>query len=255
MNDIRQNTIPEILYILHRIEKALFEDNYEDLLIETIELNRKGILNITNIKISNLIKILDQLVIKTIKERIKSSKSLKIHGGFSIYDESIILEIKNVIKQISDEEENVIPQLEYEQKGDSTMNDVKKSDSYNVSIGSVNLTGSSLTFGEISGTVANTINKLPDSPPSEKPNLKDLLRQLQSAIEEETELSDKDKVDALEQVKALAEIGSKPFKEEDKSKVRQALKLLKFTASLLPDTAKLIESINKLLPIISKFFI
>ncbi len=68
------------------------------------------------------------------------------------------------------------------------------------------------------------------------------------------QLSDKDKIDALEQIKTLAEIGAKPTRDEEKNKVRQAMKLLKFTSTLLPDTAKLIDSTNKLLPLLPNFF-
>ena len=63
---------------------------------------------------------------------------------------------------------------------------------------------------DISGILTNTINQLPASPQSDKPGIKELLTELQTAIEAETNLSDDDKAEALEQVKALAEVGQNP---------------------------------------------
>ncbi len=59
-------------------------------------------------------------------------------------------------------------------------------------------------------THAETINQLPNSPQSDKPGIKELLTQLQVAIEEETDLNNEDKAEALEQVKALAKAGKNP---------------------------------------------
>ena len=67
-----------------------------------------------------------------------------------------------------------------------------------------------INLGEISGDVTNTINQLPDALPSNEPGLKELLSQLQVAIEAEPELPDEDKAEALEQVKVLAEAGQNP---------------------------------------------
>jgi predicted RNase H-like nuclease (RuvC/YqgF family) len=64
--------------------------------------------------------------------------------------------------------------------------------------------GSTLNIGDISGIVTNTINQLPASPKSDQPGIKELLTELQTAIEAETDLSDDDKAEALEQVKTLA---------------------------------------------------
>jgi hypothetical protein len=71
-----------------------------------------------------------------------------------------------------------------------------------------NMTG--VAIGAISGSVTNTINQLPETSQSEQPNLKELLTQLQKAIETETELPNEDKAEALEQVKTLAEAGQTP---------------------------------------------
>jgi len=59
----------------------------------------------------------------------------------------------------------------------------------------------------ISGTVAETIHQLPESSTPDKPGIKELLQQLQTAIHE---LPDDDKQQALQQLQALAEAAGDP---------------------------------------------
>jgi uncharacterized protein YjbI with pentapeptide repeats len=109
-------------------------------------------------------------------------------------------------------------------------------------------------IGAISGSVTNTINQLPDSPEPDKPGIKELMTQLQAAIEADTNLSDEDKAEALEQVKAIAEAGQKPEDGAMQKMVKNALKFLKGTIADLPSTVELVQSCGKLLPLITKFF-
>ncbi|MBW4639787.1 MAG: pentapeptide repeat-containing protein [Gloeocapsa sp. UFS-A4-WI-NPMV-4B04] len=109
-----------------------------------------------------------------------------------------------------------------------------------------------LNLGTISGNVTNAINQLPESPKSDEPGIKDLLRQLQEIIETDTELPQKGKETAVTQVQVLAEVAQDPEQPEKKDMGRQAINLLKGAASFLPDTAKLAEACTKLLPLIGK---
>lgn len=113
-----------------------------------------------------------------------------------------------------------------------------------------NVTGV-LNLGTISGSVSNTINQLPISPTPNEPGLKELLAQLQAAIETENELPPEDKAEALEQVKVLAEAGQNPEDGVLKKSARTAMKILKGTVSTLPDVTKLVEESAKLLPAIA----
>jgi hypothetical protein len=56
-----------------------------------------------------------------------------------------------------------------------------------------NMTGSTVNLGEISGNVTNSVNQLPAAPEPDKPGIKELLTQLQTLIEAETNLTDKNK--------------------------------------------------------------
>lgn len=107
-----------------------------------------------------------------------------------------------------------------------------------------------VNLSAISGDVTNAIGQLPDSL-QDKSRLKDLLTQLQSAIEAEPALSEEDKAEALEQLKTLAQVGQKPEEVASKKMAKTAVKILKGTVSGLPTAAKLIEEFNKLIPTIT----
>jgi uncharacterized protein YjbI with pentapeptide repeats len=112
-----------------------------------------------------------------------------------------------------------------------------------------------VAIGAISGSVTNTIRQLPDSPDSAQPGIKELLIQLQAAIEAETTLNDEDKVEALEQLNTLAEAGKQPQDNALQKAAKTAMKVLKGTVASLPDAAKLADACAKLLPIISKILL
>lgn len=105
--------------------------------------------------------------------------------------------------------------------------------------------------GQVSGTVTNTINQLQNSDRPQASELADLLRQLQAAIETEPDLKPDDKTEALEQINALAQAGQNPQDSALKKLANTAIKIIKGTATALPDTAKLVEACSKLLPAIA----
>jgi len=108
-----------------------------------------------------------------------------------------------------------------------------------------------LNLGTISGNVANTINKLSNSSEPGRPGLKELLIQLQEAIETEPELVPEDKAEALEQVKVLAEAGQKPEDGVLQKAAKTAVKILKGSTVGLSETTKFVTECAKLLPAIA----
>ncbi len=121
--------------------------------------------------------------------------------------------------------------------------------SQNINVGGdFNADNSIVNFGAISGQVTNQINQLG----TEQSELQGLLTDLQTAIESESELSDTDKTDALEQVEKLAEAGKAP--EENQSRAKRAIGVIKDITSGLTETNKLVEVCQKLLPVIAKVF-
>ena len=104
----------------------------------------------------------------------------------------------------------------------------------------------------ISGTVAEAIHQLPVSPEPDKPGIKELLTELQAAIEAETNLTAEDQAEALEQVKALAEAGKNPQEGTMQKAAKTSIKILKGTVASLPVAATLYEASQKLLPAIAQ---
>ena len=122
--------------------------------------------------------------------------------------------------------------------------------SQNINVGGdFNADNSIVNFGTISGQVTNQINQLG----AEQSELQGLLQQLQTAIESDTDLSDTDKTDALEQVKKLAEAGKAP--EENQSRAKRAIGVIKDITAGLTETNKLVEACKVLLPAIGALFL
>ena len=88
------------------------------------------------------------------------------------------------------------------------------------------------------------INQLPASSDPNKPEIKELLTQLQDAIATSTDLDNDDKAEALEQVGALAEVGKNPSDGVMKKAAKTAMKILKGTAASLPTATKLVVHHN-----------
>ena len=125
--------------------------------------------------------------------------------------------------------------------------------SKNITVGKDLNSLGTFNLGEIKGDVTNTINQLPVSPEPENPGIKELLTQLQTAIEAEDNLTPKNKEKALKQVKALAEASQNPNNEEKQDLADTAITMLKGLISGLPTAATLVETCNQLFPMISKY--
>jgi hypothetical protein len=127
--------------------------------------------------------------------------------------------------------------------------------SRNVSIGGdFNATNSNVTLNlsKISGQVSNQINQLPDgAPESGKPSLKDLLTQLQGAIEADVERSDIEK----KKVAKLVEAGSAPQESTMQRVAKRGADNLKAIAEPLTEASNLAEACKKLLPLILPLFV
>ncbi|NMF63510.1 pentapeptide repeat-containing protein [Brasilonema octagenarum] len=194
-----------------------------------------------------------QLALQAVEEKYKAQLQAK--------DEQIVIyrqqsgEMKEIISLLASKPINVQVDNKLENKNMTNSNDASRK----IEIGNVgrdfNASGQALNFGEIdiSGTVTNTINQLPESPEPETPGIKELLTQLQEAIEADTNLTEEDKAEALEQVKALAEAGKNPQEGAMQKGAKTAMKILKGTVAGLPSAATLVEACSKLLPLISKF--
>ncbi|MEH2265706.1 pentapeptide repeat-containing protein [Nostoc sp.] len=189
-----------------------------------------------------------QLALQAVEEKYKAQLQAK--------DEQIVVyrqqsgEMTEIVKLLANKPINVQVDNKVENKNMTNSNDSSR----NINVGrDFNASGQAFSLGDISGAVTNTINELPKSSEADKPGIKELLTQLQAAIEADTNLSKEDKAEALEQVKALAEAGKSPQEGAMQKAAKTAIKILKGTISSLPSATKLVEQCSNLLPLISTF--
>jgi hypothetical protein len=125
--------------------------------------------------------------------------------------------------------------------------------SQNINVGrDLNLSGSTLNLGEVNGAITNTINQIPASHPGQI-RIKELLSEMQQMLNaaDEAILPAQDKVDALEQLKVLAEATQRP--EEDKKTIggraiRFLQRIVDAIPTSLPVASSLVAEMNKLIP-------
>ncbi|MDB9465248.1 pentapeptide repeat-containing protein [Dolichospermum circinale] len=238
-------------------KKVQVENQDTELVIQSIENKGDGVVvvkvavpeNANKEKIHSDFTENYQLALAAVEEKYKAvlqakDEEINFHRQQSGKIPEMILSLAN--KPINVQIDNKV-----ENKNMTNSNDSSRK----VEIGSIgrdfNASGQALNLGEISGTVTNTINELATAPEPDKPGIKELLTQLKTAIETDTDLTAKDKEKALKQVKSLAEAAQNPQEKQDLADT--AITMLKGTIAHLPTAAKLVEECAKLLPLIAGF--
>lgn len=123
----------------------------------------------------------------------------------------------------------------------------------NINVGrDVNLSGSTLNLGEINGVVTNSINQIPTSEPKNS-QLKELLVEVRDILNntDDMVLPPEDKVDALDQVKVLAEAAQLPEQEKRTvggRAIRFLQRIVDAIPTSLPIATSLVTEMNKLIP-------
>ncbi|WP_293339114.1 hypothetical protein [Microcoleus sp. CAWBG58] len=205
--------------------------------------------------LSRIIKLYEQ-TIQSLEGKHKSELKAK-DREIEIYRQKS-LELNEFVKLLAKRPVNVTITNEVKSTSESkVMSDqIDQSRKIEFSGGTVNASGAgALGLGDNSGTVANTINQLSDSSEPDKPDIKELLTKLQSAIASETNLSDDDKAEALEQIKILEKLGENPQESTMQKAGKTAMKIIKGTIAGLPSAATLVEACSKLLPAIASLLL
>lgn len=98
------------------------------------------------------------------------------------------------------------------------------------------------------------IELLPDTVCSQKPGFKDLLYELKTIIEDDTELKEEDKTEVLEQILNLALASQNPAEKQVRKSARTAIKIIIGTVTQRPPDSKLVKGCKRILPEIIKLF-
>jgi uncharacterized protein YjbI with pentapeptide repeats len=189
-----------------------------------------------------------ELALKAVEETYKAKLNAK-DEQIEIYRQKSS-EMKEIVSLLASRPINV----DVKATADSKSMNESTDQSRNITNQSGNVIGNILgDSGTISGTVAETINQLPASSEPEKSGIKELLSQLQAAINDQN-LADDDKAQALEQIKVLAEAGQNPNNETAQKQAKRAMGFLKVIAEGLPSAAQLVKACQDVLPAIANFF-
>ncbi|HEY9607635.1 MAG TPA: pentapeptide repeat-containing protein [Allocoleopsis sp.] len=192
-----------------------------------------------------------ELALKAVEETYKAKLNAKDHE-IEIYRQKSS-EMKEIVSLLASRPINVDVKATADSKSMNDSTDQSRKIQIGDISGDFNATTGALNLGEISGTVAETINQLPPSSEPEKPGIKELLSQLQAAINDPN-LADDDKAQALEQIKVLAEAGQNPNSETAQKQAKRAMGFLKVIAEGLPSAAQLVKTCQDVLPAIAHFF-
>jgi predicted house-cleaning noncanonical NTP pyrophosphatase (MazG superfamily) len=117
----------------------------------------------------------------------------------------------------------------------------------------IDATNSVVNLRDIIGQVTNTINQIPTSPESEKSEIKELLKELQTAVDD-PQLSEEEKKEVLEQIQSLAEAAQDPKNETMQKKAKKAVGFLKVISEGLEPAGKVVTTIKSIIPAILAFF-
>lgn len=192
-----------------------------------------------------------ELALKAVEETYKAKLNAK-DEQIEIYRQKSS-EMKEIVSLLANRPINV----DVKAIADSKSMNESTDQSRNLKIGDVsggfNASTGAISLGDISGIVTNTINQLPSSSEPEKAGIKELLVQLQAAINDPN-LADDDKEQVLEQIKVLAEAGQNPNKETAQKQAKRAMGFLKVIAEGLPSAAQLVKTCQDVLPAIALFF-
>jgi hypothetical protein len=106
----------------------------------------------------------------------------------------------------------------------------------------------------INREVTDTIEQLPASHQAGLPGTRELLAQLQQVIEADEGLSLEDKIDALVEVKILAEAGKDPQAEPHQRQAKAAIRILRGLIAELPKGTDFLEVSTTVLPQLAEIF-
>ncbi len=123
--------------------------------------------------------------------------------------------------------------------------------------GNVNAGGD---VGAVSGVhpseqeVTNAVHQLPESKQAGLPGIKEVLDQLEAAVEGDDHLQPEAKAEALEQVKVLAEAGKNPQAQEKRSAAQTAIEVLIKIINEIAGVPTLVGTWERVLPEIKELF-
>jgi uncharacterized protein YjbI with pentapeptide repeats len=129
-----------------------------------------------------------------------------------------------------------------------------------INTGTLDTGGGIVNFGDLSEQARIAINSLPDQRlAADEPTLRELLQQLQASLDDDAEVPESTRADALSEIQTIATAAQDP--KQNASPARRAMNALKgISASVseankaLEESSKFVATVKKVLPFIAAFF-
>ncbi|MGK7896403.1 MAG: COR domain-containing protein [Xenococcus sp. (in: cyanobacteria)] len=186
------------------------------------------------------------------KEQQDKNKSINVDGGIQ---QLVLLlaergdisgELSELIRNIKIDRGNYNENINRDYIDNSRTQDISNSTIDNSGAGA-------FSMGDISGTVANNINELPNFDDSNKNSLKQLLSQIADTVSKE-DLSEEDKQDCMEQIAIITEALQDNQNRRLKIKAKGAMEIIQDIAAALPPSAAMVTFCYQLPDLIAKIF-
>lgn len=239
---------------LRAFDKVRVDNNGTELTIQSIENKGDGVVvvrvdvppNTNKEKIHSEFKQIYEQIRQQLEAQYKQQLNAK-DREIQIYEQQSV-QMWSVINRLAERPpvstiENIL--------GNKVVNDQSQNFQGNVSINAQN---SVVSLRDISGQVSNQINQLPVNSTLDQPSIKDLLARLQNAIEADKELGEDEKIEALAEVRELANAAQSPKEGAMQKTAKGAMNALKGIAAGLSDASKLASACKELLPLIMTAF-
>ena len=129
---------------------------------------------------------------------------------------------------------------------------IDQSRTQNISGGTINASGAgAFNLGDNYGTVANTVNQVPDFDNPNKNQLKQLLIQLQSTVKQE-DLDNETKSEFLDEIQTILEAISNFQNDSTKKQAKKAMRTLRGIAAELSSNSATVNICNQLPDLIAQ---
>jgi len=163
--------------------------------------------------------------------------------------------LREIVKQNANKPIKIVNENKFTSEIRAVNKNTDRSRKTNIVGKKINASGAgAFGLGDVSGTVANTINQLPSSPDFHSPGIKELLVKLFKAIADETALDDLDREDALEEVQNIAEASINNDRNAKTTIVAKSVRRLGRIANDLSETSTLATVSRETLPAIANLF-
>ena len=135
------------------------------------------------------------------------------------------------------------------------LGELKMGDQFTIGNISINGDNTVLTVkGDVKSVIRQNLQSIPVLDSEDTPNIRELLTDLEEAIEKDSDITDKGKEKLNQQLALLTELAKDPKRKDKSEIVKKAIEFLENALEFLPKTSLLFDVCGRILPLIGSFF-